>query len=78
MVKKKVKQKKRVSKKPKPKTKIGLVKGNEFTIPKYIMPKKTLFQALIHDETTGLLIIIPALVISIIVLWKVMEYYGSP
>lgn len=76
MVKKKVKQKKRVSKKPK--TKIGLVKGNEFIIPKYIMPKKPLFQALITDQTTGLLIIIPVLVISIIVLYKVMKYYGSP
>jgi hypothetical protein len=74
---KKIKQKKRVGKKTKSNSKIGLVKGNEFIIPRYIMPKKPLFQPLIHDETTGLLIIIPLLVISIIVLWKVMKYFGQ-
>lgn len=74
MAKKKVKKKKTSKKKQK----IPLPQGNKFLIPRYIMtPKRPpICPTFITDETTGLMIVIPALVVCLIILWRVMLYYG--
>lgn len=71
MAKKKVKQKR----KPK---RTGHLKGNNFLIPRYIMNKEPLLPRLINYETTGIFIVIPLLVVSLIVIWKIFKYYDQP
>jgi hypothetical protein len=75
-MKKKAKKTKRV-KKIKTK-KIPLPQGNEFKIPRYIMPpKKPLVPVLISDPNIGLLILFSLTILSLAVAYKVWMNWDS-
>lgn len=75
MKKKKVKRTKKVKKKIPFK---GHTKGNEFTIPRYIMPtnKHPICPTFITDPSIGSIVAIVGIVSCVIILWRIMIYYG--